>query len=67
MWQDIIVWVVVAVAVGFAVRWMVKQLNGKQGCGCGCNSCAKKGNHTCNCKNSALKLPDIDVDKVDHR
>ena len=47
MWENIIVWVIVVVAVGFSLKSMIKIYKGDGGCNCSCSgecsSDAKKG------------------------
>jgi len=57
MIQTIIVGVILALTLFFAVRWLVRTLKGKGGgCGCGCQNCP----HARNCHD--YKLPDISLD-----
>lgn len=37
MIQTIIVGVILAATLFFAIRWLVRSIKGKGGCGCGCN------------------------------
>ena len=51
MWQTVIVILIVAVAVFFAVRRVVRMTRRKGGCGCGCSGCphadsCRKPEHT---------------------
>ena len=51
--QTILVYLIFAVCVLYAIRWFVKRINKKtgSGCGCGCPGCtsSKKENDSCNC------------------
>lgn len=61
MMQTIIVGVILAATLFFAVRWVVRTLKGKGGCGCGCQNCPRAGGGECHCADR-LQLPDIDLD-----
>ena len=54
MWQAIIVGIILAATLFFAIRWIVRTIKGKGGgCGCGCQNCPyadKKCNKKCNKK-----------------
>lgn len=58
MWQTIAVGIVVAAALFFAARRLVRTLRRKDGCGCGCNNCPMKGGTDCH---RTPRLPDIEV------
>ena len=57
MVQTIIALTIVAAAVGFAVRGLVRTLKHKDGCSCGCSQCPAR-NKACHCPDS-IKLPEI--------
>lgn len=61
MLQTVIALLIVAAAVGFAVRGLVRTLRGKSGCSCGCSHCPA-GGKTCHCPDK-LQLPDIHLDE----
>ena len=61
MIQTIIALAIVAAAVGFAVRGLVRTLKGKKSCSCGCSHCPA-GGKTCHCPDR-LHLPDIHLDQ----
>ncbi|MBR1834335.1 MAG: FeoB-associated Cys-rich membrane protein [Bacteroidales bacterium] len=61
MLQTIITLLIVAAAVGFAVRGLVRTLKGKGHCSCGCDHCPA-GGKTCHCQDR-LHLPDIHLDE----
>ena len=56
--QTILVILLVAVAVFFAVRRLVRTLRGKSGCTGGCDHCPMKGGGDCHCP---PRLSDIKV------
>ena len=58
MIQTLIVILLVAAAVFFAVRRLVRTLRGKGGCPGGCDHCPMKGGDGCHC---TPRLPDIKV------
>ena len=60
MLQTIIALAIVAAAVGFAVRGLVRTLKHKGGCSCGCSNCPAQGKG-CHCSDST-QLPDIRID-----
>lgn len=59
--QTILVILLVAVAVFFAVRRLVRTLRDKSGCPGGCDHCPMKGGGDCHCSHT---LPDIDPDAL---
>ena len=61
MTQTIIVGIVVAAALFFAVRRLLRTLKGKGGCHGGCDGCPLKDGGECHC---AHNLPDIDPDRL---
>ena len=63
MIQTVIVLLIVACAVFFAVRWIVRTVKGKGGCQCSCSGCPYSGDKNCHC-NAATHLPDIDPDRL---
>ena len=63
MIQTVIVILVVAAAVFFAVRRLVRTLRNKGGCACGCTECPHGGGK-CHCADSGPKLPEIDPDAL---
>ena len=58
MIQTVIVILLVAAAVGYALYRLVRTLRGKGGCAGGCDGCPMKGGGECHC---TPKLPDIKV------
>ncbi len=62
MLQTVIVVIILAATLFFAIRWLVRTVKGRGGgCGCGCQGCphAKgQGCHGC----EGMKLPDISLD-----
>lgn len=52
MIQGILVAVILAVAVFFVVRGVVRTLKGKGGCSCGCENCPMNGEKKCHCNDS---------------
>ncbi len=60
MLQTIITLLIVAAAVGFAVRGLVRTLRNKKGCSCGCSNCPMK-NSECHCHRE-IDLPEIHLD-----
>ena len=60
MAQTIIALLIVAVAVGFAIRGLVRTLKHKGGCSCGCSNCPARGKG-CHCPDST-QMPDIRID-----
>ena len=56
MMQTLIVILIVAAALFFAVRRLVRTLRGKGGCPGGCQGCPRNGGHECHC--GAPRLPD---------
>jgi hypothetical protein len=59
MLQKVLVGIILAVTVLFAVRWLVRTVKGKGGCGCGCDRCPYAGGKECHCKDGSPKLPEI--------
>ena len=57
MLQTIIVVLILAVTVAFALRWLVRTVKGKGGCNC--SGCPYSGGKECHCKDGQCKLPDI--------
>ena len=57
MAQTIIVGIILAVTVAFAVRWLVRTVKGKGGCNC--QGCPYSGSKECHCKDGGPQLPDI--------
>ncbi len=57
MAQTIIVVLILAVTVAFAVRWLVRTVKGKGGCNC--SGCPYAGDKECHCKDGRCELPDI--------
>ena len=50
MWQMVIVILILAVTGVFAVRWIVRMVKGKSGCGCQCQGCPHTGGKgECHC------------------
>jgi len=45
MLQTVIALLIVAAAVGFAVRGLVRTFRSKKGCSCGCTGCPCSGPH----------------------
>lgn len=61
MWQLAITLAIVAAAVFFAVRGLVRTLRGRGGCQCGCKGCPRAGGGECHC----TRLPEVNLDKVE--
>ncbi|MBQ8703119.1 MAG: FeoB-associated Cys-rich membrane protein [Bacteroidales bacterium] len=62
MSQYIIVIAILTATAVLAVRWVVRTLRGKGGCGCSsCEHCPMKGDAKCHCHDQDLHLPDIKV------
>lgn len=59
--QTAIVIVILLATVLLAVRWLVRTLRGRGGCGCGCKGCPHSGGGACRCHEDGLHLPDIKV------
>lgn len=59
MLQTVIVILVLAATLFFAVRWVVRTLKGKGGCGC--QGCPHNGGKDCHCKDCRCELPDIEL------
>jgi len=57
MIQNVIVGLIIAAAVVFAVWRLVRTVKGKGSCGC--DGCPYAGDKECHCNNSQPKLPDI--------
>ncbi len=62
MWQTILVGIILAATLFFAVRWIVRTVKGKGGCGC--QGCPHSGKRHCHCSDCDLHLPDIDPGSV---
>ncbi|MBQ4478089.1 MAG: FeoB-associated Cys-rich membrane protein [Bacteroidales bacterium] len=57
MWQNIIVIIIAAAVVIYAIVSVVQILQGKKGCSCDCSCCK----HGCNCSDKTFS---IDEDKL---
>ena len=57
MFQTIIVILILAGTMFFAVRWIVRTVKGKGSCNC--SGCPYAGGKECHCKDGELKLPEI--------
>lgn len=49
MLQSVIVVAILLAALLFTVRYIVRTVRGKGGCGCGCNGCPMNGDAVCHC------------------
>ena len=63
MTQKIIVGLILLLTVALTVRWVVRTLRGRGGCGCThCDHCPAGGHGGCHCHGGdAPRLPDIKV------
>ncbi len=62
MTQTVIVILIVAAALFFAVRRLVRTIRGKGTCNCGCNRCPHGGNE-CRCHSAGVHLPEVHLDE----
>lgn len=61
MWQTVLVVLIVATALFFTVRRLVRTLRSKGGCAGGCDHCPMNGGGDCHCSHT---LPNINPDAL---
>lgn len=54
MWENILIWAIVAAVGLICLRWVYKTLTGKPGGGCGCGSATCPQRHDCDSPSSSF-------------